>query len=212
MKEKKSFWKKNAYYLIIGVCAVAIIAMSTFAIINLNKDEPVINNPQIENPDPSEGGENPGENPSEPVSTEIIFSMPVSAVNVIKDYTDAAVNPVCWNMTTQDYRGHLAIDFGGTAGDNVFAVYDGTVLSNTTNTLNGTTIVIDHGNGLKTVYGSLAEAGTLKAGDTVKKGDCIGQMSVSYQIEYSDGAHLHFEVIENNAKINPSKYLLFAEK
>jgi murein DD-endopeptidase MepM/ murein hydrolase activator NlpD len=204
MKGKNlSFWRKNLYYIIIAVCATAIVVMSTFAIINLN-DKKGTDNPQIDQPDDPSGEDDPGK----PVDTQIIFAMPVSNINVIKDYCDT----VCWNSTLKQFSGHLAIDFGGTAEDKVFAVYDGTVLSNNTDPLNGTTIIIDHGSGLKTCYYSLAEAGTLKQGDTVKKGDCIGTMSASYGSEYSDGAHLHFEVIENNVKINPSKYLVFEEK
>jgi len=204
MKEKKnaSFWRKNAYYIIIAVCATAIIAMSTYAIINMNDKTPVVN--IID--DPGQGTIDP--DPVEPVDTVITFAMPMSTINVIKDYTDT----VCANLTTGDFRGHMAVDFGGTAGDNVYAVYGGTIFSNTKDAYNGTTIVIDHGSGLKTIYKSLTEQGTLKAGDVVKKGDVIGTISTSYSLEYSDGAHLHFEVIENGLKINPSKYLVYEEK
>ena len=206
MKERKNFWRKYAYYIIIGVCALAIIGMSTYAIIKLNGDS---DKGQI-----IDGGDDSGDNGGDtpvPVDTKIIFAMPVSNVNVIKESTDETT-PVSYNTTMGYYTAHVAVDFGGTAGDSVFAVYGGTIESVTTDTLNGTKIIINHGNGLKTVYRSLTEAGTLKAGDTVKKGDLIGTMSSSYGYEYSEGAHLHFEVIENGKAVNPSKYLVFEEK
>jgi len=45
----------------------------------------------------------------------------------------------------------MGIDFAADAGTNVVAVYDGTIESVTTSYLQGTTVTIDHGNGLKSV-------------------------------------------------------------
>lgn len=236
-KKNTSFWKRNVYFVLIAICAAAIVVMATFAIINLTKptggqqievpggedpnnpggEDP--NNPGGEDPnnpggeDPNNpGGEDPDPNdpdPNNPIDGEIVFTMPMSSENVIKGYTG---DSICWNNTTGRFTGHLAIDFAGNAGDKVYAVYDGTVLSNTTNQYDGTTIVIDHGDGLHTVYGSLADSGTLKAGDKVKQGDIIGAISTSYLEEFADGAHLHFKVLEDGVAVDPGKYLLFEEK
>ena len=46
----------------------------------------------------------------------------------------------------------------------------------------------------------------------MKKGDTIATVSDNNRQEYKDGAHLHFEVIENGKKIDPETYLLSAEK
>ena len=106
----------------------------------------------------------------------------------------------------------MAIDFFAEEGTNVLAVYDGTI-SNIENTLlTGTTITIDHGNGLFTVYNSLADGDSVTVGQSVKQGDVIGQVSVSNRQEYKSGAHLHFEVYENGENIDPAKYLAFEEK
>ena len=52
----------------------------------------------------------------------------------------------------------------------------------------------------------------LAEGQKVKKGDTIATVSDNNRQEYKDGAHLHFEVIENGKKIDPETYLLSAEK
>ena len=46
----------------------------------------------------------------------------------------------------------------------------------------------------------------------VKKGDVIATVAEANGKEYKDGPHLHFEVFENNATVDPAKYLTFEEK
>ena len=78
--------------------------------------------------------------------------------------------------------------------------------------MTGTTITIDHGNGLYTVYNSLADGDSVFIGQTVKKGAKIGEVSLTNRQESAAGAHLHFQVVENGEVINPAKYLDLEEK
>ena len=213
MKSKANFWKKNAYYIIIAVCATAIVVLSTFALINLGGKTPVDkpNNIIDQNIDDNKNTDDDNKNSDLPTDTKIVFCMPVRNVEVIKYSTTADV-PVMLDLTTGYYKSHVAMDFGGAAGDDVLAVFDGTIESATKDELLGTIITINHGEGLTTVYKSLADPGNFKAGDMVKKGDKIGEMSTSYRIEELQGAHLHFEVLENGIAVNPEKYLVFEEK
>ena len=119
---------------------------------------------------------------------------------------------------TQAYKGqgHGGIDIVGDGYtlDNIVAHSDGTVVQVITdsnvNTPDDTTnpgnmVRIDHGNGFQTRYLHLAyDSVRVNVGDKVKKGQILGYMGNTGN---SFGAHLHFEVLKNGTKINPTEYL-----
>lgn len=118
-----------------------------------------------------------------------------------------------YNQTLNNYYEHEGIDFSADAGVTVVAVDDGVVESiYTADVLSGTEIIIDHGNGLKTVYRFVTHADGLKAGDKVTKGQAIATVAEANGSEYKDGAHLHFEVLENGKNVDPVLYLSLEEK
>jgi murein DD-endopeptidase MepM/ murein hydrolase activator NlpD len=135
--------------------------------------------------------------------------MPVQGASIIKDYVGASV---VYNQTLGLYTGHKAIDFAAEEGTVVSCVYDGVVESIEISKVNGTTVTVDHGNGLKSVYNSIEAVESLQEGATVLKGDALGTVSTNNKTEHLDGAHLHFEVLENGVKTDPYKYLLTEEK
>ena len=118
---------------------------------------------------------------------------------------------------TQNYReGHGGIDLvrEGYRLDNITAHSDGTVVQvikninvNTPNepTNPGNMVRIDHGNGFQTRYLHLAY-GTVNVnvGDKVKRGQILGFMGNTGN---AFGAHLHFEVLKDGNRINPTEYL-----
>jgi len=67
----------------------------------------------------------------------------------------------------------------------------------------GYTVILDHGNGLRTLYGHLDRIKT-RVGAVVEKGQVIGVMG---DTGHATGVHLHFEVIRNGVKVNPLRYL-----
>lgn len=69
---------------------------------------------------------------------------------------------------------HPGVDYSAAAGIDVPAANSGTVVYAGILELTGYTVVIDHGFGLKTWYWHMSE-NTVKAGDTVNKGDIIGK-------------------------------------
>ena len=99
------------------------------------------------------------------------------------------------------------------AGVEVLAAQTGTVESiYKEDLLSGTEIVINHGNGLKTVYRFIEEAEGLKVGDQVERGEVIGVVAEANGDEYKEGAHLHFEVLQNGANVDPAIHLTLEEK
>ena len=209
------FVKRNAYYLAFVLCLAVLVVIPVSLIVSENsKGSLEVNGgAQVETEKPSEN-EKPSDEPSEekpseePKPTVIIFDMPVDG-EIIKDYVGASV---IYNQTLGVYTGHKGIGFGAEEGATVFCVYDGVIESVEISKINGTTVTVDHGNGLKTVYNSIDPREELLEGASVKKGDALGYVSLNNKTEYLDGAHLHFEVLENGVKIDPSKYLISSDK
>ena len=225
-KAKNSFLRKNMYYLVLAFILLAIVAVSVAMYIR-NDNTPTIldsGNNQVQKPsgdssiilpDSSSPGEDKPSNPpveepdDKPTQTVVSFIIPVDNATVSCDYT--AVSLV-YNKTLNVYTGHLAIDISAEYGSAVKAVYAGTVESITTSYLTGTTVTIDHGNNLKSVYNSIDAVEGLAQGATVSQGFVIGYVTDNNRQEYKDGPHLHFEVWENGQKISPYKYLQVSEK
>jgi murein DD-endopeptidase MepM/ murein hydrolase activator NlpD len=62
-------------------------------------------------------------------------------------------------------------------------------------------VIIDHGNGFKTLYGHLLNNSmVVKAGQVVSQGQKLGNMGSTGR---STGTHLHFEIIGPNGKVDP---------
>jgi murein DD-endopeptidase MepM/ murein hydrolase activator NlpD len=67
----------------------------------------------------------------------------------------------------------------------------------------GLYVIVDHGNGLKTLYGHLSRLDVSK-GQPVSLGQSLGPAGST---GYSTGPHLHFEVHSNGVRVNPLNYL-----
>ena len=67
----------------------------------------------------------------------------------------------------------------------------------------GGTVIIEHANGLKTVFGHMSETLVLK-GDVVERGQVIGIVGATGKAK---GRHLHYEVLKDGKHVNPIDYL-----
>ena len=195
------YLKKNAVYLIVAFCILAIgLSLTIFF---LEKDNLTSSNNDIPVDTPIE------ETPGEVDELVITFVMPVEKTTSILEYSDSMV----FNETLGRYSAHMATDFFAEEGTAVLAVFNGKIESIEETLLYGTTVTIDHGDGLKTIYNSIeTDENQIFVGKVVKTGEEIGTVSTTNRQEYKSGAHLHFEVKEDGEKINPSKYLTIEEK
>jgi murein DD-endopeptidase MepM/ murein hydrolase activator NlpD len=98
---------------------------------------------------------------------------------------------------------HAGIDISSTFGQPVRATADGVVMIAGMANGYGREIMIDHGNGIQTVYGHLSGF-AVTSGEPVRIGQIIGYVGTSGR---STGPHLHYEVRIRNTPVNPHKYL-----
>ena len=112
-----------------------------------------------------------------------------------------------YNAALGDWRTHNGVDLAANAGDAVCAVLDGEVLSVTEDVLLGTTITLNHGDGLTTVYGNLDPDVAVEQGDAVSAGEVIGAVGETAAGETNEGAWLHFAVSQDGKAVDPSDYL-----
>ena len=208
------FLRKNAVYMVLMLCILAVGLSITFMLVNNGNDLSLdAGGSDIVSPDDPKEPDDPADvivpdEPTEPVVKPVEFIMPVLNATSISEYSETMV----FNSTLNRFSAHKAMDFFTDEGASVFAVYDGTVKNVETSLLEGTTVTIDHGNGLYSIYNSLADGDGVTVGQTVKQGDVIGEVSVTNRQEYKSGAHLHFEVMEDGELIDPVKYLAIEEK
>jgi murein DD-endopeptidase MepM/ murein hydrolase activator NlpD len=104
-------------------------------------------------------------------------------------------------------RHPLGIDMGlsHVAGTPIRAVAEGKVVFAGGNTCcsYGLYVIVDHENGLKTLYAHLSRL-DVSNGQRVRQGENLGP---SGRTGYSTGVHLHFEVHRNGVRVNPMNYL-----
>ncbi len=99
--------------------------------------------------------------------------------------------------------GHRAIDIACSYGTPIVASASGTVIVAGWYYTYGKAVVIDHGNGVQTLYGHNSSL-NVSVGDYVSQGQVIAGAGST---GYSTGNHCHFEVIVNGSRYNPMNYL-----
>jgi len=123
--------------------------------------------------------------------------------------TVAATGRFIWpasGLITQGFKFyHKAFDIANRSGGPILAADSGTVLISgwPDNSGYGNRVVIDHGNGFHTLYGHMSLL-QVSPGQRVNRGDVIGQMGSTGR---STGTHLHFEIRQGGALLNPGDFL-----
>lgn len=121
---------------------------------------------------------------------------------IVKEDKNASSNAPAEKDQMQFHKGlDIAVAYGSpvkcaAAGKVIFAGVKGGY---------GNCVIVEHGNGLATLYGHLSEI-LVEANDRVKVGQIIAK---SGNTGRSTGPHLHYEVHKNNQPINPRLFLNF---
>jgi len=212
-KNTGKFFSGKGYYiaLILGAMAIGLSGYLYYANSNNPEDTQVANQgesalvgatqtdgtvaPETTNPAPTE----PVQKPQKPANRVA----PVTGETIISHAVDA----LCYNPTTRDWRTHNGVDIAAAAGTKVRAAADGTVHAVYEDETMGMTVVIHHEGGYTTTYSALAEEISVKAGDQVTAGQTIGQVGNTALMETAIGDHLHFAVSCGEETVDPAEFL-----
>lgn len=182
LKQKMAnVFKKYGYYMVLGILVVGAILTIVLVGVKDNKS-----------------------NVAPTGSATITPYMPVLNATLYKGFYG---DELSYNATLKQWETHNGIDLQVASGSSVYSILDGKVKDVYSNVLEGNVVVIEHGNGLTSEYGSLGSDLKVKVGDDVSRGDIIGTVSESANCELEAGAHLHFSMFEGDKKIDPAAYL-----
>lgn len=224
-KRTDKFFAGKGFYIVLALC-IAVIGISAVSIA-LNSDGGKA--PEL---DPGLSLSNPTEpiatppvvTPTPNVKTDIeedngavvstwksseTYEQPATWVWPVKGEIERrySVETLAYDVTMKDWRTHDGVDVLADKGTVVRAASDGTVESITQDDLYGTTVTIDHGNGLKSTYSNLADKPTVKQGDSVGAGDVIGSVGATALCEVGQGSHVHIAMSKDGNSVDPTKYL-----
>ncbi len=231
MSEKKSFSDKlevffagKGFYIALSLCVV-VIGVSAFILFSgsgadvengvmeipqnqteIEPQAPVIaQEPQEPNLEEVIATEETGTwtAPAEEIPETVQFVWPVAG-EVTLPYSVAAL---VYNEKMGDWRTSEGIEIAAELGTQVLSVASGQVESVGTDDLGGTTVVIVHAGGLRSIYSNLAAVPTVYEGDGVMTGEVIGAVGVTALGETKDDPHLCFAMTLDGQNVDPSVYL-----
>lgn len=216
-------------YIGMTLMAVTLLSVTMYTFFGSSREAaktpPVTTAPSVSTPENTRPGnvttpppftEVPGTTDSKPTVvppatdwTKVKVDMPVDGVIVKKHDLLNAV----WSDTMEDYRVHRGVDIECQLSDIVVSCAYGTVLSVGADPFMGTSISIDHGDGLISYYRNLDPtlAEGIKVGAVVDGGQMLGSVGESAIIEIADEAHLHFELELNGEPVDPMTMLDYDE-
>ena len=121
------------------------------------------------------------------------FVKPLKRARVTSRF-DYRVNPV-----TGRYVFHTGMDLGAASGSDIMAMKAGKVVSAKYNGGYGKVVIVEHENGIRTLYAHCSRL-LVKAGDKVSKGQVIALVGSTGN---STGPHLHIEFRKGGKRYDP---------
>lgn len=131
------------------------------------------------------------------------YIVPVFGETILEFAQDKLV----YSKTLEEWRAHSGVDIAADRGTAVKAVTNGVVSDVKNDPRLGITVIIDHQNGIKSVYSNLASDNMVYPNLKVSQGEVIGSVGNTAYFESVEQSHLHFEVWKNNAPVDPSSYV-----
>lgn len=137
------------------------------------------------------------------ISLPIIFYLPVNSEDIVSVNEYSGTMPV-FSETLEDWRLHKGVDYITDGPCDVFVSADGVVEDVYEDGFMGTTVLILHSDGTRTVYQSLSPNVRVVKGMEVFAGELMGKTGESAENELLEGCHVHFEMIRDGAHVSPT--------
>lgn len=122
---------------------------------------------------------------------------------ILKEYSP---DKTIYFETLDQYKCNPALMIKADVNQEVVGAFGGTVESVTEDSVNGTMITVDMGNGYKAVYGQMKDV-NVKEGDKVVKGQAIGNVAQPTKYYTEEGSHLYFGMTKDGTPVDPQNYL-----
>lgn len=120
----------------------------------------------------------------------------------LKGYSNISSN-YGWRTLRGKRNLHTGIDITAPNGTNIYAIDDGKVILSRRYGSYGECVIIDHGNGISSLYAHQSTR-SVSVGDTVAKGQVIGHVGLTGN---TTGYHLHLEIRKNGSHVSPWNYV-----
>ena len=134
---------------------------------------------------------------------QLQFVWPVSGAVELTHSLDRLI----FDHTMGDWRTHAGIDIAANLGEPVIAIAAGVVERIFTDDLLGRVVLINHGNGLRSLYANLMENPVVEEGKWINMGTPIGAVG-NTALAKSGSVHLlHLEMFQDGEQIDPLLFL-----
>ena len=120
-----------------------------------------------------------------------------------------SMDALIYSKTLGQWMTHSGVDVAAPKGTEVHAVDAGTVARVYDDDMLGTTVIIEHADGLTTVYCGLKKEPPVREGDAVDARALIGYIGDTAISECAEESHLHFEIRLNGRPVDPRSYITF---
>lgn len=150
----------------------------------------------------------------------LVGEKPVTNVQTVApegDYTPSSASssgfiwPSSGSTVTCEYQcypNHTGMDIQSYKGGPIYAAQSGVVVTSGWSPYGyGYHVVIDHGNGVQTLYAHQMVQPPVSVGQYVEQGQVIGFEGSTGNVQGATGVHLHFEVRINGSTVNPRGYV-----